>query len=89
MNKQKQRQKPQKDFKKNKFKLGTARGLKKKSATHTDLTLHTRAINFPTQSVTADKGTMVTHRHLELPDLLSQLEHHNDNVRKGQCTTVL
>lgn len=72
-----------KDFKKNKLKLGTARGLKKKAATHTDLTLHTRIINLPTQSVSGDKGTMVTSRHLELPDLLSQLSHHNDNVRKG------
>eukprot|EP01127_Copromyxa_protea_P017905 TRINITY_DN5526_c0_g2_i3.p1 TRINITY_DN5526_c0_g2~~TRINITY_DN5526_c0_g2_i3.p1 ORF type:complete len:990 (-),score=218.09 TRINITY_DN5526_c0_g2_i3:258-3227(-) len=70
------------DFKRNKLKLGTARGLKKKSATHTDLTLHTRVINLPTQSVATDKGTMVTHRHLELADLLCQLSHHNDNVRK-------
>lgn len=78
-----------KDFKKNKLKLGTARGLKKKSATHTDLTLHTRVINLPTQSVAADKGAIVTSRHLELPDLISQLSHHNDNVRRGKFTKFL
>eukprot|EP01126_Amoeba_proteus_P055200 TRINITY_DN6834_c0_g1_i5.p2 TRINITY_DN6834_c0_g1~~TRINITY_DN6834_c0_g1_i5.p2 ORF type:complete len:148 (-),score=29.82 TRINITY_DN6834_c0_g1_i5:596-1039(-) len=71
-----------KTFQKFKRRLGTARGLKKKSATQTDLTLHTRIINLQTQSVSEDKSDHVTHRKLELKDLLVQLSHYNDTVRK-------
>jgi hypothetical protein len=85
-----------KDFTKSKRKLGTKSGLKKKPTTLTDLTLHTRcssylsliiltllAIVMPSQSINLEKGEHVTHRKLELKDLISQCSHHNQTVRRG------
>lgn len=44
--------------------------------------MRTRGLNIQTQSVSVDKGDIVTQRNLTLKDLLSQLKHHNDHVRK-------
>jgi hypothetical protein len=38
----------------------------------------------PSQSINEEKGDMVTHRKLELKDLLAQLDHHNHIVRRGE-----
>lgn len=41
------------------------------------------AINMPIQSVNTTKGVAVTHRKLNLSDLLGQLKHYSENTRKG------
>eukprot|EP01122_Echinamoeba_exundans_P011327 TRINITY_DN4459_c0_g1_i1.p1 TRINITY_DN4459_c0_g1~~TRINITY_DN4459_c0_g1_i1.p1 ORF type:complete len:1014 (-),score=207.45 TRINITY_DN4459_c0_g1_i1:937-3978(-) len=70
--------KDNKDFLKKKKKLGQ----QAKSATATDLRFRTRAIFMPEQSVKQEHGDFVTHRNMSLSDLLPQVKHHNDNVRK-------
>ena len=41
------------------------------------------------QAVTADKGEDVTVRNLTVKDLLSQLHHYNENVRKSTFSAIM
>eukprot|EP00698_Gefionella_okellyi_P020913 TRINITY_DN665_c0_g1_i1.p1 TRINITY_DN665_c0_g1~~TRINITY_DN665_c0_g1_i1.p1 ORF type:complete len:777 (+),score=151.66 TRINITY_DN665_c0_g1_i1:82-2412(+) len=66
------------DLKRPKAKLGK----KIASVTATNIDVRSRVLNIQ-QTVTADKGDDVTARNLTLKDLLGQLHHYSENVRKA------
>eukprot|EP01134_Creolimax_fragrantissima_P004522 CFRG4522T1 len=66
------------DFKKVKLKVGKTN----LAENQTDTTFKSKSIIVPGQSVGDDKGTATNQRNLTLKELLGQLRHYNNNIRK-------
>ncbi|KAN0043226.1 hypothetical protein ACTA71_010866 [Dictyostelium dimigraforme] len=76
---------PSLDFKVKKKKLG------KKPPPNPNLTVTTfksRALNMPGQNIVEEKDDLVNHRNLTLKDLLTKLNHYNDQVKKDAVTGI-
>ncbi|KAM9960737.1 hypothetical protein ACTFIW_009886 [Dictyostelium discoideum] len=76
---------PSLDFKVKKKKLG------KKPPPNPNITVTTfksKALNMPGQNIVEEKDDLVNHRNLTLKDLLTKLNHYNDQVKKDAVTGI-
>ncbi|KAK5575969.1 hypothetical protein RB653_007105 [Dictyostelium firmibasis] len=76
---------PSLDFKVKKKKLGR-KPLPNPNITVT--TFKSKALNMPGQNLVEEKDDLVNHRNLTLKDLLTKLNHYNDQVKKDAVTGI-